>query len=450
MSGTINLKRGFDIKLEGAAALTVEKLEQAKTFAVKPTDFPGLTPKLSVKVGDSVKAGAVLFYDKYQNDVKFCSPVSGTVSAINRGERRKILDIVVESDGANDYESFKKADPNSLSAEEIKAEMLKSGVWPFVIQRPFGVVANPTQTPRDIFITGFDSSPLAPEYGAILKDEKRALQAGIDALSKLTDGKIYLGLPANQSTEAYDGLSGVETTTFSGAHPAGNVGIQLGNIKPVNKGEVVWTMNTQSLVFVGRLFLNGTYDVSRTIALTGSEVADPKYYTTIGGAHLSSLVTGKTKKVGNERIVSGNVLTGEKVSVNGYLGFYHNQLTILPEGDSIAPFGWIAPGFKYFSHTRTFLGKLLPKKSYRLNTNFHGGERAFVMSEEYEKFVPMDILPVYLIKSILVNDFDKMEQLGIYEVIEEDLALCEYGCTSKIEVQEILRKGIDTVIKELS
>lgn len=449
MSKTIRIKKGLDIKLKGKAELTSDSKAVSVLFhAVKPTDFQGLKPKLLVSVGDEVKAGSPLFCDKNQLEVNYCSPVSGKVSAINRGERRKLLSVVIESDGKNESVSCSKTNVDSLTREGVKSELLKSGLWPFLVQRPFGIVAKPADTPRDIFVSGFDSAPLAPDFEYILKNELDAFQAGITALSKLTDGKVYLGIPSQSSILA--SVKGTETIAFEGPHPAGNVGIQIHNVKAINKGEIVWTVGAMGVLFIGRMFKTGTLNLSKLIALTGSEVKSPKYYQVTCGAQIASLVNGKTEGKVTERIISGNVLTGTKVDADNFLGFYDNQITVIPEGNEVEAFGWIAPGVDKFSPSKTFLSKLFPKKEYTLNANFHGGERAFVMSEQYEKLLPMDILPVYLLKAILVNDFDKMEQLGIYEVIEEDLALCEYACTSKIEVQEILRNGLDTVLKEIS
>ncbi|MFA9391670.1 MAG: Na(+)-translocating NADH-quinone reductase subunit A [Prolixibacteraceae bacterium] len=446
MSKTIRIRKGLDIKLKGKAELSVGAGNVAANFAIKPSDFPGLTPKLSVKADDMVKVGTPLFYDKSQPDVKFTSPVSGKVVAINRGERRRILEVEIESDGKFQSEDFSTG-TKSPDRETIKQVLLKSGLWPYIIQRPFGVIAKALDTPRDIFISGFDSSPLAPDYEFTLSKELAVLQAGIDALAKLTDGKVYLGL---RQGSKFSNLKGVEINFFDGPHPAGNVGIQIHKIKPINKGEVLWTVDLQALVFIGRLFSTGKLNMEKLVAVVGSEVVAPQYFKTVVGAMVESLVANKTAKTTTERIISGNVLTGTRLDNDGYLGFYNNQVTVIPEGNTIEPFGWALPGFNKFSAGKAFLSKLFPKKEYVMDANLHGGERAFVVSEQYEKVLPMDILPVYLLKSIITNDIDKMEQLGIYEVIEEDMALCEFACTSKIEVQDILRGGISTMIKELA
>lgn len=448
MSKHFKLKRGLDIRLKGGAEAVLGSVSQIRTVALKPTDFPGLTPKLKVKADMQVKAGDALFFDKYHPDILFSSPVSGTVKAINRGERRKILEIVVESDGKMESLVFSKADPSSLSREQVKTQLLQSGLWPFLKQRPYGILAKTADVPKNIFISCFDSAPLAPDYSFIMKGQEKMLQTGINALAKLTDGKVFLGLP-DGNAGFFGQLKNVETNIFSGPHPSGVVGIQIHQVSPINKGEIVWTINLPDVLFIGRLFETGKIDMSKIIALTGSEVDAPKYYPTIHGACLEGLLANKTKKDVNERFISGNVLTGTLVEHDDFLGFFDHQLTVIPEGDKYEFMGWADPGFNKFTASKTFFSKLFPKKSYVLDANLHGGERAFVLSGQYEKYLPMDILPVYLLKAILANDIDKMEQLGIYEIVEEDLALCEYACTSKVKVQNIVRQGLDLMMKEL-
>ncbi len=449
MSKVIKLKKGLDIQIKGQPANILEHISRPETFAIKPADFQGLVPKLTVAVGDKVKAGTPLFFDKYHPEVQYVSPVSGEVTAINRGERRRILEVVVKSERENLSEDFLKADPLNLSIDVIKAELLKSGIWPAIKSRPFGIVAHPTDQPKAIFISCFDSSPLAPDYDFVFKDNVNAWQTGINALSKLTTGKINLGLSAKKENTIFSQTKGVEFTSFNGPHPAGNVGIQIHAVSPLNKGEIAWTIQPQDVIMIGRLFLTGKYDSSRIIALSGSEVLEPKYFQYWLGGSLTVLLKGKHSKE-NVRIISGNVLTGTAVPANGYLGFYDTMITVIPEGNYYEMFGWALPGFGKYSPSHAFFSWLGSKKNkYVLDANMHGEERAFVLSGEYEKVLPMDILPVYLIKAILANDIDAMEQLGIYEVIEEDLAICEYICTSKIKVQSVLRKGINSMIKEL-
>jgi Na+-transporting NADH:ubiquinone oxidoreductase subunit A len=449
MSKVIKLKKGLDIPIKGEAPLNLDYITKPETFAIKPADFHGVIPKLLVKVGDRVKAGTPLFYDKYQPEVHYASPVSGEVTAVNRGDRRRILEVVVTADQENLSESFLQGNPQQLSSEVIKSELLKSGLWPAIRMRPFGIVARPADHPRDIFISCFDSSPLAPDNNFMLQQEAEAWQTGIDALSKLTTGRICLGLRSNIGPGLFSETKGVEINLFSGHHPAGNVGIQIHAVSPLNKGEIVWTIQPQDVVMIGRLFLKGHYDGSRVIALVGSEVMEPKYYRFWQGGCLSTLLN---KKLTGEhvRIISGNVLTGTAVEPSGYLGYYDAMVSVIPEGNYYEMFGWALPGFGKFSPSRTFFSWLnRSNKKYILDSNTHGEERAFVLSDEYDKVLPMDILPVFLLKAILANDIDAMEQLGIYEVIEEDFALCEYVCTSKIKVQSILRAGINSLMKEL-
>ncbi len=447
MSEVIKLRKGLNIKLKGSASKELETLSVPATVALKPTDFPGLIPKLLVKAEAVVKTGDALFYDKYHPEVLFTAPLGGKVISVNRGERRKILEIVIETDENAGSVEFTKADPTSLSGEEIKEQLLKSGLWPFIKRRPYGVIASPDEKPNSIYISTFDTAPLAPDYSFVIESEMDTFQTGINALAKLTDGKVNLGVNENS---AFSSVKNVEINSFAGPHPAGNVGIQIHHTAPLNKGDIVWTINVQDVLFIGRLFETGKVDFAKTFALTGSEVENPKYYKTVLGAPVETIIAGKLILADyKQRIISGNVLTGTKVKSQCYLSYYDSQVSVIPEGDDYEFMGWVTLGIDKFSATKTFISSLFPKKEYTLNANLHGGDRAFVISGQYEKLVPMDILPVHLLKAILVNDIDKMEQLGIYEIIEEDLALCEFACTSKIKVQDILRTGINTMIKEL-
>jgi Na+-transporting NADH:ubiquinone oxidoreductase subunit A len=452
MSKSIKIKRGLNIPLKGSAEKVLVRLDKAETYGVKPTDFPGLVPKLNVAVGDKVKAGSPLFHDKYRPEVVYPSPVSGEVVDVRRGERRVILEVVVKADGGdNVYENFGPALPEVLTREEVIARLLKAGAWPYIKQRPFGIVANPSDTPKSIFISCFDTSPLAPDLDFAVQGEEESFQVGVDVLRKLTPGKVHLGLSADfPPAKAFANAKGVEHHYFTGPHPAGNVGVHIHHIDPINKGEVVWVVNPLDVIIIGRLFLKGVYDATKVIALAGSEVLKPRFYKLISGASIESIIKDNINSQAQVRIISGNVLTGTRVDKLGYLGFYDNMVTVIPEGNKHEFFGWIAPGLDKHSASRAFLSKLIPSKRFTLDTNMHGGHRAMVVTGQYEKVMPMDIYPMYLIKAILANDIDRMEQLGIYEVVEEDMALCEYVCPSKTEVQAILRKGIETMIKELS
>ncbi len=449
MSKVIKIRKGLDIKLKGTAEKIISQADPAATYATKPTDFPGITPKLAARPEDKVKAGSVLFFDKVRPEIKFTSPVSGVVKAVNRGERRRILEVVVESDGKNEAADFKSGDPVKMSREEVQQKILDAGLWPALRQRPYAVIARPEIIPKSIFISGFDSAPLAPDMDFIVKGQNRAFQTGVDALKKLTPGEVHLSLnEAYPPSDVFTGAKGVSIHYFRGRHPAGLPGIQIHHIDPVNKDETVWYINPQEVIMIGRLFETGRYDATKTIALTGSEVQKPRYYKVIGGTSIEPLVAGRVTG-GNLRYISGNALTGSRISKIGYLGYYDSQLTILPEGDRYEMLGWILPGINKFSISHSFPTWLLPSKRYRIDTNLQGSVRPFVLTGEYEKVLPMSIYPMQLLKSILVEDIEKMEALGIYEVGEEEFALCEFVCPSKIEIQSIIRQGIDLMIKEL-
>ncbi len=448
MSDVIKIKRGLDIRLKGKAEKVFADAKTPELFAVRPTNFVGLVPKLTVKPGDKVKAGSVLFFDKYRPEVKFVSPVSGEVQVVNRGERRRILEVVVKSDNQNESENFGALDASKASREEIIEKLLAAGLWPFIKQRPYDVIANAADTPKAIFVSAFDSSPLAPDYDFIVSGQEKELQAGFDALAKLTSGTVNVGVSDNAASP-FASVKGVTTTAFSGPHPAGNVGVQIHHVNPINKGDIVWTIQPQEVIAIGKLMLEGIYDASRVVAICGSEVLKTSYVKTKLGAEIAPYVHGNVAE-GSLRYISGNVLTGESIDEKGYLGAYHSQITVIPEGDEHVFMGWASPGLKRFSVSKSFFSWLCPKKEYALNANINGGHRAIIMSGQYDKVLPMDILPEHLIKAIITEDLDKMEQLGIYEVAEEDLALCEFVCTSKLEIQSILRKGIDIMIKEMS
>ena len=451
MSQVIKLKKGLDILLEGEAKRELTRLPLVHAYALKPEDFPGVTPKLLVRVDDEVKVGTPLFFDKYRPQILFTSPVSGKVSAIVRGEKRKILEVVITPEAEQVYETFDVPAIEATDREQIKSLMLKAGLWPMIIQRPFGIVANPQDTPKSIFVSGFDSAPLAPDMNFVLENEAENLETGFALLGKLTDGKVYLGLK-NGTSGVLNQVKNAEIRLFEGPHPAGNVGVQIHHIDPINKGDVVWTVDVQHVAMIGRFFRTGKVDMSKIIALTGSETAQPRYFSVITGLPINSIVRQKELRSQTEkvRIISGNVLTGRRVEPEGYLDFYSNQVTVIPEGDTYEFLGWGMPRLNKFSVSRSYFSWLSPKKHYRLDTNMNGGVRAYVVTGLYDKYLPMDIYPLYLLKAILAGDIDKMENLGIYEVIEEDFALCEFVDPSKTEMQAIIRQGIDLMIKELN
>lgn len=444
----IKIKKGLDIKLLGEASKKFSALSLPETFAIKPTDFIGLHPKLLVHESDTVQAGTPLFYDKGNEGIKFCSPVSGEVIEIVRGEKRKLLEVKILADREIVYIPYNRTNPKDLNSEEIRDVLLNSGAWPFIRQRPFDIIADPNDKPKCVVISAFDSSPLAPDYDFILPGNEEAFQGGLDAIRKLTGTNIHLNVYAANSASLFRNFSGVEINEISGPHPAGNIGVQIHHIDPLNKDEVVWYINPQDVIIIGRLFTEGKFDVSKVVALTGSQVTNPQYYKIKVGSSVKKIISDGGLREGESRVISGNVLTGRQIAADGHLNFYDSQLTVIPEGHEYEFMGWLAPGINKFSMSRSFFSWLTPKKKHVLDTNLHGEERPFVVTGEYEKVFPMDIYPVQLLKSILIEDIELMEKLGIYEVSEEDFALCEVVCTSKIKSQEIIRRGLDLVRKE--
>jgi len=451
MSSVYKLKKGFNINLAGSAKLNTSDVQQPERYAIKPTDFPGFErPKLLVEEGDSVKAGTPLLFDKIQPSVQFCSPVSGEVVHIKRGEKRKLLEIQVLADRTLEYEYFPKfssSELTSLSREVIIDQLCIGGVWPHIIQRPFGIIANPEDKPKNIFVSAFDTHPLAPDYDYVFKGTENYMQAGVSILNRLADEKVNISI--NNSSEispVFDHLKGAKIHKFQGPHPTGNVGIQIHHIDPIGKGDIVWTTTPFGLVQIGKLFLEGKYDASSLIAITGSEVKDPKYVKTLTGACIDKFVDGNINN-DHVRFISGNPLTGESINRSGFLGFYHKQLSVLPEGDYHEFLGWLTPTAEKLSFQRAIglLSFLNPKKEFALDTNARGEPRAFVQTGVFEKVIPMDIFPMHLIKAIMAEDYDEMEALGIYEVIEEDLALCEFVDVSKHDIQQIIRDGINLI-----
>ncbi|MEA4904080.1 MAG: Na(+)-translocating NADH-quinone reductase subunit A [Petrimonas sp.] len=447
MANRIKIKKGLQIPLLGKPEETFRGEITSEYVQVCPEDFQGITPKLKVKVGDTVKAGQALFFSKMYPDMMFASPASGTVTAIDRGEKRRILNVTVKADRENVYEDYGKKEIATLSAEEIKKALLNAGIWFVIKQRPYDVVANPGKEPRDIFVTGFDTAPLAPSYDFILKGQEADLQTGLNALAKLTKGKVYLSISPNTKNEGLRNAKNVTITEFEGPHPAGNTGVQINHLAPVNRGETVWTLNALDVLFIGRLFNKGVVDLTRTVALTGSEIKQTGYYKILIGTQLTKLFAGNVSGKGNLRHISGNVLTGTKITGDGVLRANHSQVTVIPEGNDVhEAFGWASVSPKRYSAGATYLQL---KKAYRLDARLMGGPRAIIVSNEYDKVFPMDIFPEQLIKSILAFNIDKMEQLGIYEVAPEDFALCEFVDTSKLELQRIVRTGLDMLRKEM-
>jgi Na+-transporting NADH:ubiquinone oxidoreductase subunit A len=453
MSKVIKIKKGLDIPLLGGAEKILQSAPRSAVYAVKPPDFHGLTPKMLVKEGDRVKAGTPLFYDKYNEDIVFTSPVSGTFSLLVRGEKRRIMEVNIQADPETEYIQFKSGDPAGMSRQEVTSLLLKSGLWPVIRQRPYDIVARPGDMPKGIFISCFRSAPLGADLDFVVNGQESLFRKGLDALSRLTDGDVHLGVSASGTTsEAFLKPGKARVHAFSGPHPAGNVGVQIHHIDPINKGEVAWVVDVQAVIMIGRLFDQGIYDASRIVALAGSEVLNPRYYRVISGAQIGSFTRDNLRKQAGTtpRFISGDVLTGTRIPADGFLGFYHDMVSVIPEGDQPELAGWIAPNLDKFSISRTFPSALMPWRKFRLNTNIRSGERPFVITGLYERVLPMDILPMQLIKSIMINDIDMMEKLGIYEVAPEDFALCEYVCPSKIEIQSLVRDGLDTIHREFA
>ena len=448
MSKDIRIKKGLDIKLVGEAEKTTTNIPLSSVYAVKPEDFHGITPKLLAKEGANVKAGQALFYDKNDERILFPSPVSGTVTEVLRGARRKILAIKINADATIEHTDFGVKKPSSMSSEDVKSHLFLSGCWPFVKQRPYDVIANPNQAPKAIFISASNTAPLAPDLSYTLKGRELELKAGLEAITKLTEGKVHVAVGKNEGS-FFQGISGVELHTVSGPHPAGNVGTHIAKINPINKGEVVWTLKIEDVLVIGELFLTGRFNLTRTIALTGSQFSKPHYVTAIAGATIADVIAKNAETTGT-RVISGNVLSGKEVKENDFLGYYDNQITAIPEGDDYEFFGWNKPVFNKVSTSRALtFSWLTPNKKYDLDTNTNGEHRAFVVTGNYEEVFPLDIYPMQLLKAFMYKDLDEMEALGGYEIAPEDFALTEFVCVSKQPHQKIIREGLDLMRQEL-
>ncbi|MDH4091070.1 MAG: Na(+)-translocating NADH-quinone reductase subunit A [Cyclobacteriaceae bacterium] len=452
MGKFIRLKKGFDINLAGKAALKLAVADQPDTFAIKPTDFQGIyMPKMLVAEGDIVKAGSPLFRDKRNEKIVFTAPVSGEIVEVNRGEKRKLLEVKILADKSIDYLPFTKYSVSEiprLTREVVQDQLLSSGVWPNIIQRPYGIVADPAETPKSIFISGFDSHPLAPDYNLLFKGQEQFFQIGIEVLKKFTAGHVHLNVHSEREiSPVFSQAKGIELNKFSGPHPSGCVGVQIHHIDPIGKSDAVWTINPYGVIQIGKLFLNGVYDASKIVAIAGSEVVDPQYYKTYTGASVKKFLQRNLKQE-HVRVISGNVLTGTRIGKEDHIGFFDQLVSVIPEGDQYEFLGWITPSSKKLSFSRAWglFSFLNYNKEYILNSNTRGEPRAFVQTGVFEKVTPIDILPTYLLKAIIAEDYDEMEALGIYEVIEEDLALCEFVDVSKHQVQSLLREGIDLML----
>lgn len=444
----IKIKKGLDIKLQGIAEKKKSDIQYSELYAIKPSDFRNITPKIVAKEGEKVKAGTILFHDKNDENIVFTSPISGLLENIVRGERRKILEFSIKPDSEIEYETFKSGKIDDFSEQEIKEQLLKSGLWTKIVKRPYGVIPKIDENPKAIFISTFDSAPLSADYNFTLKDSLVEFQTGIDFLKKLTNVQIHLNINSKIENNIFREIKNVQINEFYGPHPAGNVGVQIHHIDPINKGDIVWTINPQDIVFIGRLFSFGKVDLSKIIALAGSEVKEPQYYKVISGCQINKIIENNLKS-DNYRIISGNVLTGTKIEKDGYLGYFDNIITVIPEGNHYEMFGWAKPGLNKYSNSKFFLSFLRKNKQWDLDTNLHGGLRPFVLTGRMEKVLPMDILPMQLLKSCIAEDVDMLEKLGIYEILEEDLALCEFISETKMNFQELISNAIDIIRTEM-
>ncbi len=448
MSDVITIRKGLDIPIDGVAAQHVIDKLDIRLYAVKPTDFVGLTPKLLVAEGDAIKVGDALFCDKNDERIRFTSPVGGMVKAVVRGEKRKILEVVVEADGkieTSEYFGF------SENSEDLKNIMLQCGLWTMLRQRPFGTVANPDDEPKAIFVSAFSSAPLAPDYDFVMQGRKEFFKKGLEALTKLTKGKVHvcfghetLGGVMRDIEQLPTANCQLPTHYVKGPHPAGNIGTQIAHIDPINKGDVVWTMNIQDVAVLGELVSTGVYNPEKIIAVAGPNVANPQYYKVRAGACIKDFGFKE-----NSRIISGNVLSGNKIESDGFIGAYDDLVSAIPEGDYYDFMGWLMPGVKKFSFSRTFLSGFLPKLlRWKFDTNTHGDVRPLVFTGYFEKVFPFDIYPTQLIKACVIGDIELMENLGIYEVEPEDFALCEFIDVSKTDIQAIVREALEKLRKE--
>ena len=450
MSKDIRIKKGLDINLLGAAALSKSAAIISNYNTIRPEDFHGVVPKLIVKEGYKLKAGEAVFFDKSNESIKFVAPVSGEIVEIKRGEKRRILELKIKADKKIIFKTYKKIDFETAAPDMIKTLLLSSGCWPFIKQRPYDVIADPERLPKSIFISAHATAPLAVDYNFTLQGKEAELQAAVTALSKLTEGPVYVGI-SKDSVSPFSDLDNITCCTVSGPHPSGNVGTLINKIDPINKGEIVWTLAPQDLVIIGELLLTGKYNSERTVAFVGSQVEQPRYLSTRIGSEVATMLYDRgIQKDAHVRIISGNVLTGKQVKPDGFLDFYSDVITVIPEGDDYEFFGWNKPVFDKISTSRALtFSWLMPNKKYDLNTNTNGEHRAFVTTGSYEEVFPLDIYPMQILKACMYKDLDEMEALGMYEVSPEDFALTEFVCVSKQPHQKIIREGLDLMLKEI-
>ena len=448
MSTDINIKKGLNIKLKGIAQNKVSSVSRSKIYEINPQHFHGIVPKMALKVGEKVNVGDTVFYSKQQEQIKFVSPVSGEIKEIVRGAKRKILSVKILADKSDTFKDFGAKSPSKLTGIQVREVLLESGCWLFLKQRPYDVIADPIDTPKSIFISAYATAPLAASYDVLLEGKEKEFQAGIEVLSKLTEGKIHLSVEKKEPSYLTE-TKGINLHKITGKHPAGNVGVQIANIDPINAGDRVWVIQPENVATIGELFLTGKYNPSKIIALAGSQVDSPQYYKVIQGAQIDDVVRRKLLS-GTNRIINGNPLSGTAAGLKDGIGFYDNVISVLPEGNHYRFMGWLPfLGSNMYSMSHTSLSWLTPNKEYQLDTNLNGEERAMVVTGEMEKVMPIDIYPMHLLKATLIEDIEKMENLGIYEVAPEDFALIDFTSSSKIEAQDIIRRGLDLMIKEV-
>lgn len=447
--GLIQIKKGLDIPITGAPVQIIEEGAAPDRVALLGDDYPGMKPTMAVQVGDAVKLGQVLFTDKKTPQIRFTSPAAGRVIEINRGEKRHFISMVIERQGQEEvsFTSYSAAQLESLSAETVIRQLLDSGLWTALRSRPFSGVADPDTRPHSIFITAMDSQPLAPAVEKIMEGHHPDFISGLRLLSRLTDGKLYLCRSPNSSIPTPE-IERLSVEEFSGPHPAGLAGTHIHFLDPVDRRKTVWYIGAQEVAAIGLLFTTGKLHVERVISLAGPVVKNPRLIRTRLGASLDSLTAGELQK-SNNRVISGSVLSGfAAAGPTAYLGRYHQQVSALPEGGQRRLLGWAGLGRHLFSVKRVLASSLTPRRQFAFDTALHGGHRAIVPIGSYEKVVPLDILPTFLLRALAIHDVEDAENLGCLELDEEDLALCTFVCPSKIDHGANLRRTLDLMIKE--
>ncbi len=448
--GVFTVRQGRDIKIKGAASKELVNSPLPSRIALKPTDLRGLKSRILVRENDVVKVGTPILIDKLRPEIKVVSPVSGKISLIERGDKRVLLRIVIDCDGRQEPIVFRQFSPNeikSLSDQDTKVHLLEGGCWPFIRQRPFSKIANPSDHPKSIFVQAINTEPLAPDIDFILKNKEQLFQAGLDVLKCLTNGNVHLCMAKDAESKALTQAQNVLTHQFSGPHPCGNVSTHIHFIDPIKKGDIVWYLHALDVLRIGHLFLNGTFLPEKYVAVTGEGAKNRVYLKTIIGAPLRNLVEPENNK-GPARYISGNILSGTNVGMDGSLSLYDSQVTVIPEGGRRTFLGWLTPGFCSYSFTKTFVSSFLPKTEASLDTDTHGSNRAIVLNEIYDELVPLDIMTYFLVKAVLAGEIEETEKLGILECDEEDFALCSFACPSKVDVSGIIRSGLDLLEKE--